>query len=644
MRPLACLIAILVVSPSVIAQTGPSPEAVKQVDVRRKHLDAIGVWFNRPQVPLKDADVQKALQLLKEALASDDVHVFDAGVTDVLNGHYSTFAPESVLPLLLPRLKNPETELTRMRDQGLLMEHLAVRFGPKAKATLPDLLRFVADVKAASYLRGQAIDAAARIAPGDEKVVAAFIEAALNPVPKDSSGVHERIAQRLGDMGKAAWPAKKALMKIYERGPWYEDYAYIALGKLAMDDPPRPIEDYLDRLGKIDQISMEQAAAAFLHVQKYCDPSAPVVPPHIAALTPEQADLLHKVKKDDTKHSASARSGLLKVIENRPTADVHVRAALRTLSVVGPGSSSRVARVVVDVLTRERKPNDPDAREEASAVIALLMPGDKDAVPILAEGLDRLGKEQYRDWPRSRALAQVIARYGKDAKPAVPALIRAIERFKTPGQYPPYEELAACASALAAAGGNAPGARAVLLHLLDPQAPLLKKAGANAEAVQASLLLAVAGMGVPPPGEEREALLDRLRGALGSPTEWAFRAGAKSVSANADAFTDKEAATLVPLMSRTLAADFRFKASAPVSVPLSFTHEEGNLPGAGWSARALGSLRTRAVDALPALDALAGKQVKDVKGTFLPEPPMNQTIREARKAVAQIRAAKIQPP
>ena len=643
MRPLACIIAILVVSPTVIAQTGPSPEAVKQVDARRKHLDAIGVWFNRPQMPLKEADVQKALQLLKEALASDDVHVFDAGVTDVLNGHYSTFPPESVLPMLLPRMKIAETEQTRLRDQGLLMEHLAVRYGPKAKAALPDLLRFVTDVKVAYYLRGQAIDASARIAPGDEKVVAAFIEAAINPVPKESSGVHERIAQRLGDMGKAAWPAKKALMKIYERGPWYEDYAYIALGKLAMDDPPRPIEDYLDRIGKLDAIPLEQAAAAFLHVHKYVDPQAPIVT-HVAALTPAQADLLHKVKKDDTKRSASARSGLLKVIENRPTADVHVRAALRTLSVVGPGSSPRAAQVVVDVLTRERKPNDPDAREEASAVIAFLVPGDKNSVPILAEGLDRLGKEQYRDWPRSRALAQVIARYGKDAKPAVPALIRAIERFKVPGEYPPYEELAACASALAAAGGDAPGARAVLLHLLDPQAPLLKKAGANAEAVQVCLLLAVAAMGMPPPGEEREALLDRLRGALGSPTEWAFRAGAKAVSANAEAFTDKEAATLVPLMARTLAADFRFKASAPVSVPLSFTHEEGNLAGAGWSARALGSLRTRAVDALPALDALAGKQVKDVKGTFLPEPPMNQTIREARKAVAQIRAAKIPPP
>src|SRR5207253_7602880 len=115
-------------------------------------------------------------------------------------------------------------------------------------------------------------------------------------------------------------------------------------------------------------------------------------------------------------------------------------------------------------------------------------------------------KAQHHDWPRSRALAEVIARHGKDAKPAVPALIRAIERFKTPMPYPPYEELAACASALAAAGGDAPGARAVLLHLLDPEAPLLKKAGAHAEGVQACLLLAVAAMGVPPPGEEREAL------------------------------------------------------------------------------------------------------------------------------------------
>src|SRR6266446_978222 len=78
-------------------------------------------------------------------------------------------------------------------------------------AILPFLLATVVDDKLSSYLRGQAMDAAARLGAGEAKVVEAFIQALDNPNPKDSSGVHDRAIQLLGEMGKAAWPAKPAI-------------------------------------------------------------------------------------------------------------------------------------------------------------------------------------------------------------------------------------------------------------------------------------------------------------------------------------------------------------------------------------------------------------------------------------------------
>jgi hypothetical protein len=639
MRHLPALVAVLAcLTAAAQPPQGPSPQAVQQVEARRKHLEAMGVWFMRPVAPLKEADVQKALAQLQEALASPDGYVYEQAVGDLTNQHYVTFPAEPLLELLLPRLKAPETEQRRVLAQSFVMEYLGRHYGPKAKKALPDLLRIVTDVKASPYLRGQAVEAAARIGPGDPAVVAAFIEATTNPEPKTSSGVHDRIAEKLGDMGKAAWPAKKALIKIFERDPWYEDVAFVALGKLAMDDPPRPLGDYLDRLAKIDEVPMEQAAAAFLHVAKHCHPDVAARPPQRGALPASVVDVARELKKVDRKQAEQTRPVLLKVVESRPGSDVFIRAALRVLATIGPGSDAHAARVVVGVLTRQPVGKTHDAREDASAALALLEPADKAAVPVLAEGLDRLLKEESHDWVRCRNLAEVIARYGKDARPAVPVLIRALERFRTPPAFPAYEELTACADALAAAGGDVPGARIVLLHLLDADAPLLKKAGPEAVPVQARLLLALGRMGLPPAGEERDAVLDRIRGGLGSDRVVPFSAACKVVAGSGPDFTVKEARSLVPLLVRVLADDFHFKDEKEPSavLPAGFAGDENPLRGPGLAVRALAALGPRAQDALPQLEALANRPLENVKGTFLPDPPLNHVIREARKAVKAI--------
>jgi hypothetical protein len=623
------------------ASIGASAAATQEIETRRKHLQAMGVWDTMPPAPLKEADVAKALTQLEAALRSRDPHVYTSAVHDLSNSQYRGFAPKAILKLALPCLHVPETEQQRVTAQGLLMEHLARRYGPTAKDALPDLLRIVTDVKAHAYLRGQAIDAAARIAPGDKAVVDAFIDAALKPEPQHSSGVHERIAERLGDMGKAAWPAKAALLKIRERGAWYEDYAVLALGKLALDDTPRPLEDYLDRLAAVDRIPLEQAAAAFIHIQKACLPGAAVRPPHHASLQPFQVNVEQVLRELDRKRAERARPVLLKLIADRAGGDIFVRSALRTLAIIGPGSSPEAARVLVTVLTAKPLAVTAEARLEAQSVLCLFEPADKAAVVVLADGLNRLVKDEPHEWLSRCDLAQVIGRFGKDARPAVPALIRALDRFKSPatiGRYPAYEEMGACVDALAAAGGDVPGARAVVLHLLDADAPLLRNAGPADASVQAHLLLALGKMGLPSAGEERDAVLDRLRGGLGRDQTLAFNAAAKAVVRNGASFTAMEAKTLVPWLVRVVSGESPIKSDPGGSmVPLDFTYEEGMIGPCGFAARALGAMGKLSRDALPALAPLAEQPLVDVKGTYRAEPAMNFVIREARKAVEAIR-------
>src|SRR5437667_392271 len=98
MKILLVLVGVLSCSAVTCAQfAAPSAEAEKQVQVRRKQLEEIGVWFNRPVAALQDAQIDKAMKLFNEALRSPDAHVFGSAVSDLLNGNYIPFPPERVI-------------------------------------------------------------------------------------------------------------------------------------------------------------------------------------------------------------------------------------------------------------------------------------------------------------------------------------------------------------------------------------------------------------------------------------------------------------------------------------------------------------------------------------------------------------------
>jgi HEAT repeat protein len=615
--------------PPFLAPKPPSPQAIKQVETRRKEL---------AQLTSTKLDSEMAayyLERLNIALKSTDDHVMFEAARDVTNGEYRAMPDGDLLNMLIKhvgKLPAPGPLDQRGLAQHYLLEHVARRYGPQAKEILPDLLKAVRDDKLDAFRRSEAIEAAARIGPGDRTVVEAFIDALNNPNPKDTSGVHDRIVEHLGDMGKAAWPAKKAIAGIItSRSDFYHDGAFIALGKLAMDGQPRPLAEHLERLQKVDELPMDEIAAAFLHVQKLCNPGAPIRDPNSIAST--------KPDPERQKLTEQARPALLHFIDKRFKNDVYTCAALRTLSAIGSGSSPDAAKVLLRVMTFEPKKYHR-FQHEAGYALTTFEAKDKAAVPILADGLEKLLESNH--WPQREIVLKVLRRYGKNARSAVPSVLKTMKKMETTSFAP--DELFACADVLAGMGADAEEGRSALIALLDKDHPTMmrigdppgaKIAGEVRKDIQADLLIPISRMGLPT-GKERTVLLKTVVDGLKSDRWRAFSASALIVERNGRNFTDKEADESAPLLERAL--DDKHKLIPDARGAFWQFATDGPTPGGRISAiQALGALGPKAKKALPALEKLAAQPIVDVRGTFLPEPASNPETRAAQKAVKLIR-------
>jgi hypothetical protein len=622
-------LAYLTAAPPVESSSGPSPAAVRTVETRRKALAQFeGVDLDRMRPDERAAvlgNMGPALTDLAAALASDDVHIYTSAVSDLTNSHYRAFPKDPLRDVLLPVLKTPETaSRERMVSQSFVMEYLASRYGPKAKAALPDLLKMVVDDKLPSYLRGQAIDAVAKIGPGDEAVIKAFIAAIENPIPKSESGVQDRAARHLGEMGKAAVAGKDVLRKLFERGSWNEDPALEALGKIGKDEPAKPLREYLEVLSTLRTASakttLDQAAVAFHHVVA----AAKTGKKHVVGRPPREEEII------DADVAKAARPVLLAIVE-QGRSDAYFRAASRALTAMGPGASPRAAKAFADVLVRTGASEAVDALERLETM-------DAEAVIPLMEAFAKSAAEQ-RSWHISYHLARTLARYGKAAKPAVPEVVRALRGFRaSPTVADAYaEQFAAFLSVLAVAGGDSADARKVIVELLDPASDVMKRSAPHATAeYHMHLLLTLGKLGLPKEGELRGAMFARLQEGLTSDVLPVFSAAA-SVIAMVQPLDAKEAERVVPLLARTLAPKFTFKNAHEglrhrFPVPMPADGRFGQLP----ALRALASLGSAAREALPAVKAIANETLAAHPSSFLPEPPRNLVIREARKTLAAI--------
>jgi hypothetical protein len=556
-----------------------------------------GLMSRAAQAPAAPPQLSAEAKALASALRSKDPKVRSQARHDLLNLTFRKIPAEQAVPVLLPLLSPPATELEDANFQGLLMEYLARIYGPAAKAALPRLRTIIVDDKVMIYLRGQAIWAAARIGPGDPEVVAALIKAIENPRPETSSGVHDRAAQALGEMGKAAWRARPALLLLLEhRFDIVQDSAFIALGQLARDQPAKPAEEYVRRLAGVGRLPADQVAAALLALQ--------FTPPA------EQARV-----------AALARPALVSVLEQRRK-DIYTRATLRTLTALGPGSSPRAVKAILTCLLRDSGGEPGPALEKVEAT-------DKRAVEPLTEALEKT--LTHPSWHTRVLIARALGRYGKDAAPAAPALVKALRRVQrvTALNDAYSEELKTYLDALGKIGGHRPDALRATLDLLDPKSELLRQSGSLAPYTRAILLRGLGGLGLPADGELRAAGLARLGEGLAAESPEVFIAAAGGVLA-AGKVSEQEAAALVPRLLRVLQPGFEFKQKSQKSL--------GDPPGARLTAiRALRDLGPAARAALPSLQRLAERPL-DRRRDFKLEPVENAVTRAALQAVKAIRA------
>jgi hypothetical protein len=628
-------------TPAEPPRKAPDPETLQRVRARQQELQKVAealhlASFQKQPIPDElRKRVEDAFAAWKRDLASADDPVYLPAAQDFENGYLRNFPADRVADALLALLKKPDLKsLDRLAAQGRLMEALA-RYSPtEAKRALPDFLVFVADDKVPAYLRGQAIEAAARTAPGDRQVVKVFIRALENPNPKDTSGVHDRIAEKLGDMGPSAADAKPALRKLLARGSWASDAAYIALGKLSRDEPARPLQDYLDRLGQIDRYSEEEIAAAFLQVQALCHPGSPIIGSNVS--------FVFTFEKLDRERAAKARPVLWQVAEQHRD-DVHARAALRALLAIQPGSSAEAARILTRNLDLKWTPDNGGwVTDLSTRLLAQFAPTDPAAIPVFAEAFGRqfANRDQY---PIPRELALLLAKYGKQARPVAPYALRAVSEFvvdPNPNSAR-IEVFASYVRLLATLGPEVPRTRATVLDLLDPKGPLLTRAGAAAPAYHFELLQALHTLGLPADGAERRQSLERLREALDAGSPAVFSMGALIVAKEAASLTEAEAKPLVPLLARVLAADFRFRDTVS-RITLradSALTATPRLLGPGPALEALAALGPKAREAEAAVKAVADRPLKPWKApAFTKEPPENHLIRAAGKALEAMRS------
>lgn len=501
-------------------------------------------------------DLNPRLGGLERDLGSEDPEIRIAAQHDLLGGAYRDVDPAALVSVLVRRLGAPIPESwdgpllpgNETTFRGRLIEHLSTHYTSHADALLPEFLEVLADVSNSAYLRGSAAAALERIGPVKPEVVTALIDSIEDPLPRASTGVHDRAARALGSMGTAATSAVPALTDLLEH-PFgmTQDEAFIALGRIAADGSALAMADHLDRVRRVDELDAGEASATLLALMS----------------TPEAA--------------RSAVPSLVGLLEAQGDSYVQ-RAALRSLTAIRPKASPRLVAALLEAMIEDRS-------RQAEATLLQIKPDGPAPVELLAEAMGSLWMHEHADalWPQRVVLAHAIGRFGRDGAAATPTLTDGIRRGAPRIQLhsAAREEFAAHLSALAAVGeGDASAAEAVL-HTTDAVAE-----GEFAAWGRTRLLEAFVGIGLPENESNRATLLDRIRTALETSDAGAKQTAAKVIRAHAHEFKDAEAAPLVPLLTRALDVEL-----APHTLP------------------ALGALGARAAPALPTLESIAAEEL-----------------------------------
>jgi hypothetical protein len=427
---------------------------------------AEGGLLSDPPVP--QATRPKAAKLARD-LISADATVRTKTRTDLINGDYNDLSDDERLAAILPVIRPPSANDSSFDDmQGLIIEYLPRLAGAKAKDALPILLSYIGDKKVISYIRSQSAHAAAEIAPDDPAVVAALVH-----VIGDVNGAIEL----LGRMGAAAASTRPVLSKLLNSP--FEHEAYEALGRILLSTSKGV--DFIPRLA-VPGASPEERAAAHLQLRAAAGSLDPGV-------------------------RASARRALLSALQKHP-ADKDTRAAILTLTAIGPGSDPAMIQAIIDAY---------DASPYTARTLAVAELTNPRCAPIVVTAFRHSLTLTDGHWPVRVEFAKALAKIGPPANAAAPELLDALATLKNigPGSNWEWDMYDAYLSALSAFGPDTPRVASALVELLNPEA----QASRNSKqplAVRIRALQALVDFGLPKDPGLQKAVLDCLVTALSS--------------------------------------------------------------------------------------------------------------------------------
>ena len=387
-------------------------------------------------------------------------------------------------------------------------------------------------------------------------------------------------------MDKGAERARPALFAMLEDELSHaQDAAYIALGKIAVEERAQTKSVILSRLDHVTELTVEQSSAAFLEIEDYSFRNDPRIP--------------------------STRIALGKIIATQSNTKIQ-RAAIRALFVLGPGGGPDMARALCKAMRKDRQHHVAELLKSIDA-------SDPATGQALLEAMQESLSSDYEYYPL--VIAETLLKSGTQARAATPWIIKAMQKIEFLSRprdgYSHY--LAVYIRLLKSIGSVEPTILPALLALLNPDLPFMKKSGSHGDQIKYEIFLAIAAMDLPLEGPLHREILTRVMESLQS-KDYSVLMGASEVAGK---LKSKE---VVPLLLRVLNA--KEEAEAVNTRPERFTQ----LGAAIAAMKALGELGLLAKDALPIVSEIAGRQA--------PESSFNVRVSELRGLILSARKAK----
>jgi HEAT repeat protein len=538
--------------------------AAVPAEFRRRATEA----FASARARQRNEDVGRLLGLLKPADA-DDLWI------NYLFRAYPLPASEGV-PVLVGLLDHPSDQV-----KGRAVQMLEQRYAADAAPAVPKLVGLLHDPKREWWVRERAARALGRVSPRPQEAIRELVASLQNKAAHEP--VNQGSVEALGRLGPQAAEALPLLRKyLSATDPQAQQTAFVAVGRIM--NAAAPSEEDLKKLEFVDWEAADGGYAAYRALRM---------------LGPR---------------GAFAAPALVETYRRKPP--VYVRGeVIETLGEVGGGAPA-VQILLAALPARWGEPGDPPEEkflsDLAAGALARMPASDPGAVPLLADAL------AHPDPVVRYQAATALRPYGAAARPAVPALVAALE--KADGKTDPYE-VGAYLSALRAAGPAADDAGPALVKLLAERAKLYQGQDPFwAHYLRAYILLTLSDIGTP--AAAKPCILDLLNNS-DKTTAMGYAAAARALR--------PETTEAIPGLLRSLRPDFTDFPMCWDGFAMALGNEDASCRLEAL--RALARMGPRAREALPEITRVSGEK---------PEPasPVPAWDEEARKALRAIRGKK----